>query len=1139
MSSKAQQAQIPPEDNIASRSQVGPCGYIYLYPADDFPVEEASLLGNLYVGGRVLSLPLLQGLTVEKGFNFNVKAAYRKVDATTLSVKVTSYHHEALIFHNVEAFKPIFAGPGLEELCDAARGLFGFAPFTAPGGGAKEFSVQDLRGPFLPAQCICAAVVTEGFKERLYYGKLIPLPSQIQEVKIGSWTAFKVPLYDQDLFPQHHASMKKFYRDAVSRYLYESLYTNLAMAFRVRNVPALIAAVENQFMHDQYKLPKVSAFKEYPEYATKHPNASSLMIVDGVATELAMSYGLSFIEAPQEVPPTLDYENWPILAACGTPKDRLDALTEWNAQQAAHVNVHVMSTNSVLYVTRVQKQTAAQNKNENVYNSFYLANGLGHATDATFSETGQPAFGGLPASALDDGAFTLEHLAYAACFSPHLLARYCYYLQFCQHQRSASNPSYNVSQYVGTAANTDACSVCHGACPASCIQTLFYRLKDRFPPVNGGHRRDPYVISGVTGFYNELDYLGNFASFKDKDEDSVQVEDAPKYTYWQLTQSLLEKLEGLGIRESQDEGAGETITNIRTFIQTFKDIDSVVDSEVSKFVGSLMKNNVNFKETVKSVHHIIQFCCNPYWLPPCSVFLNLYYRCLLTILQDISLPSCMMYETDNPAIGHVPSDWLKMHYQTLWTNFKGLALDKGVLTGNEYRVVHKDVFCDFFDVDAAGSDVFAPVKLQVRISRALIVAPKNVKVKSRIVFSGTGGSEALQSSYVKQAGKKDNYIICGPYMKFLNAYHRKLFPGATISALFLWHTFSQKRKMPMIGGVTKEDMVELVTFVDAGSRIHEEVNVIDTVPDSFVAYAKQRLNNAILRACGQVQYYINTIHCLLPKAQATAAYEYPHVLGEQNISSVSHYMSAVQGLVCTTVQTTLREGVSTVGKLRPLVTLPMVVNKYTGVSGNNQVFHCGNLGYFMGRGVDRNLLHDPSGFRKQNPTAFMRKRHLFMTPLTGNLLKKSASNFSVPFEMETLRRNIQNLLQDKQGDPALFKSIILELVQGLGEGCAALTLDDLHYYLDSFDLIAEEILSRIQVMSEACGPWTPQWAEEQLSAMDADEQHSMETFEFVDLSNIADDAGAPAPMEDFVSPVMGPGNSRKRKINSVLGALDL
>nr|QRE02492.1 Single-stranded DNA-binding protein [Otarine gammaherpesvirus 4] len=1179
MATKQQQSQVPPEDNMASQAPTGPCGYLYAYPLSDFPIREAAELGNMYDGGSALSLPLLQGLTVEHGFSFCVKAAHRKVDATTLLVRVTSYHAEAVVFHNAEKFLPVFHGPGLDTICHNTRMLFGYTTFK-PRDGVTEFNVDELCAPLGgPNHCICAAVFTEGFKERLYFGKLVPLCALLEEVKIGCFTAFRMPLYDQDLFTRA-PNVQRFYRTNVSQYLHDALYTNLAICLRIRNAEAVALALEQQFVHDQYKVPKLGRNKEFPAGYTKQANATQLAVVDAAAAELALSYGLAFVEAPHDPAPTLNYETWPVVCEFKTVDERVMALKRWNAQLAIHVHAQLFSANSVLYVTRVARQQPSPGKPEaSAYNKYFLAHGLGHASSPTCYEDGQAAFDGVPTSRLDGSAYTLEHLVYAAAFSPHLLARYCYYLQFCQHQRSAANASYNIVQYVGSAANSTACVVCNGECPASCINTLLYRLHDRFPPVQSSQRRDPIVITGSAGAYNELDYLGNFASMRDRGEEdgtAAASEDIQRYTYWQLTHTVLERLEALGVREAgndtNDEVQPSPIVDAQSFCKLFRDIDAIVDAEVLKFMNALARNNVNYREAIKGAQHVMQYSCNPYWQTPCSIFLTLFYRSILTVLQDISLPITMMYEIDNPSTGLTPGDWLRLHYQILWTNYKGMCMDKGALTGSECRVVHRELFCDFFDVDAAvggnGSCMHVQCKLQVRIARALVTVPKTIKVKNRIVFNGASVSETLQNSFMRSTARCENYIINGPYMKFLHEHHKLLFPGTKISALYMWHTFSRTKKLPIPAGMRHESALELAAMVNTGSRAHEDANVLDATPDSLVAYARQRINNALLRACGQTQYYACTIQGLLPRVQDTTADEYPHALGTDTVSSPDDYTSKVCGRTVVTVQTTPRQSIAATGKLRPVVTLPVVVNKYQGINGNAQIFHCANLGYFMGRGVDRNLLSDTSGFRRGG-SSNVRKRHVFVTPLVGALVSNTASTTGTgPFEVETVRRNIQALLADRRDDVALINAVVVELVRSLGASCTTLSDTDAKYFLGTFDIVADELLERLGTLTALRGPWTADWAAAALAEtypVDADvaqcellcvdttdgdgETFAAATEQFTELAptlasvSFDDPSSARLTTPSLTATVGGPlgqcSTGRKRKIGSVLGGIEL
>ncbi|AIB03163.1 single-stranded DNA binding protein [Bovine gammaherpesvirus 6] len=1122
------------EDNIGSKATIGPCGFIYIYPKSHFNFAEISLLGDRCEASAVLSLPLLHGVTVEDGFLNNVKAVHKKVDLTTISVRLTTYHSHAFVFHNGEEFTPIFQGPGLRQICETARDIFGYSKFT-PVAGLACVNAADVCPPiFNENDTVMAVAVTEGFKERLFFGKLVYVKSQLHSVLINKTEVYKVPLYDEDLFAKQN-SIPRFYSPELSEYMYYNLYTGMAQALRIKNVTGLIEAIQNQFTQDKYKIAKLSHLKEFTA-ATVNSQDSTLMVIDAVASELALSYGMSFLEAPQDKSKLQDYLNWDIFSSCETDEERVKALERWNAHQAIHVHAQLFSTNSVFYINRIAKQvqSASSKVEPNVYNSYYLQHGLANLADETLFEGGDPAFGGIPTSALNGNYYTVSHLAYAASFSANALAKMCYYLQFCQHQRSTLNPAYSVQQYVGSAANSDICEQCRGECPCVCINTLFYRLKDRFPPVIPGSKRDPYVVTGVTNVFNELDFLGNFASFKDKDDEQGQADEVPKYTYWQLNQTVVERLETLGILEHSPQDDTSPLNGTMTmakFMDTFKEIDNIVDTEVVKFINTMTKNNVNFRESVKGIHHIVQYICNPYWQAPCSVFKNLFYRTLLTVFQDIALPISIIYESENPSHGSLPSEWLKMHYQTLWTNFKSFFIDKGVITGSEFKIMHGEQFSDFFDLDAACNNMFVPVKVQVRLAKAQVIVPKNIKIKNRILFSGTNMSDQYQNAFLKSSGKKENYILNGPYVKFLNEFHRTLFPNLKISSLYMWSNFCKRKQIPAMPDVPKEELSNFFSYISNNSRLFDEVNLLDVIPDSFVTYAKQRLNNAILRACGQTQFYAGTLHSILPKVQYVSAAEYPHVLNKTKISSVGEYEAATAQAKAMVINSSIRESASNVARLRPIITLPIVVNKYTGITGNAQIFQSANLGYFMGRGVDKNLLMD-SYVAKRQPNAYMRRRHVFITPLVGTLIKHSFQHQTTSFEIEAIKKSIQVILEEKQ-DERVFNSVTCELVKSLGFACKDLNMDDLEFFLGQYSMFANNILENIEYLSNVDGPWTEEWAKEVLEASTV----TSENVEFVPFDYTPALLGEPQIVAQGGNGANVSG--RKRKLHSMLNNIDL
>lgn len=1097
------------EENLASLAPVGPCGHIYLYNGEQFPVKEASLLGNLCVGKRAFGLPLLFDLTVENGFAINVKAVHRKLNPSTVSARVTSAYRELLIFQGTEYFDPIFQGPGLPELCEKAARIFGFPQFQPLESPPRSV---DVRRPLAQLglewnKIIGGVVITQGFKERLMAGCLAWLPCQAEAVKIGQCAAVKVPLYDKTLFPAaREQSLEYFYDPEVNEYLFYSLFTSVAQALRVRDVDGLIKATEDQFLWDQYKTAKLATTRDYPSSVLNVPDAAAGLVIDAATAELALSYGISFLDSPKESTPIMSYTGWAILADCETPQQRYAALEEFLAKLSTHVHAQIFSANSVLYLNRMGKVTAggAPRSESAAFNSFFFHGGLGHMSEIRVSETGTRTFSGADGSKLDGTSFTIHHLAYAASFSPQCLARLCFYLQFAQHQRVTASSQQNLRTYLTAAANSQACDICRGTHPACCINTLKFRLDDRFPQVTQVVKREPYVVTGVTGAFNDLGILGNFAGFKDKEEDPA-MEDGQRYTYWQLLQRVGERLQEIGVGPG---GECPDIKDARGFVKLFRAVDQVADSEALSFVNSMVKNNLNFRDSIKNIHHVMQLSCNTQWLPPCQIFQNLFTRSLLAILQDIALPICAAYEQDNPAAGTVPSEWLRTHFQTLWTNFKSACFDKGVVTGADLKVVHSDgsstagggtPSCDFFDVESCDpSTVYMPMRVQLRIARPLMTVPRMIKMKNRIIFSNSGASEVMQSSFVRVS--KEQYITCGPYVKFLHDYHKVLFPGCRMSAVYLWNSITETKQIPLMPGIEQAALRELVGYVNTGSRQYDETNVIDTTPHTVRDYALHRLNNAILRSCGQTQYYAATLHALLPLIQNLPASEYPHVLGSASFADKEEFLKVVHSRSANTVVTSQKQAIYDLGKMRPVITVPIIVNKYSGVSGNAQIFQCANIGYFTGRGVDRNLMSDGASFRKQSSWAFMRRRHVFMTPLVDTLIKKSAPAAPVS-EIELLKRNILNIL-DKP-DPDVVGRVTLELGKSLGgSGCCLLTAQDLEFYLGHLGVLASEVYDRIMLLRSELGEG--EWSEEDISRVleRAGTVEDLSQMQFVALDDI-------------------------------------
>ncbi len=159
---------------------------------------------------RVLWAIVISVVRVEPGFSINVKALHRRPDPNCGLLRATSYHRDIYVFHNAHMVPPIFEGPGLEALCGETREVFGYDAYSAlPRESSKpgDFFPEGLD----PSAYLGAVAITEAFKERLYSGNLVAIPSLKQEVAVGQSASVRVPLYDKEVFPEGVPQLRQFY----------------------------------------------------------------------------------------------------------------------------------------------------------------------------------------------------------------------------------------------------------------------------------------------------------------------------------------------------------------------------------------------------------------------------------------------------------------------------------------------------------------------------------------------------------------------------------------------------------------------------------------------------------------------------------------------------------------------------------------------------------------------------------------------------------------------------------------------------------------------------------------------------------------------------------------------------------------
>ncbi len=131
-------------------------------------------------------------------------------------------------------------------------------------------------------------------------------------------------------------------------------------------------------------------------------------------------------------------------------------------------------------------------------------------------------------------------------------------------------------------------------------------------------------------------------------------------------------------------------------------------------------------------------------------------------------------------------------------------------------------------------------RLPVRMSKVLMLCPRNIKIKNRVVF--TGENAALQNSFIKSTTRRENYIINGPYMKFLNTYHKTLFPDTKLSSLYLWP------RPGLAGRRCPRDFVKMFKDVDAAVDA-EVVQFMNSMAKNNITYKD------LVKSCYHVMQY--------------------------------------------------------------------------------------------------------------------------------------------------------------------------------------------------------------------------------------------------------------------------------------------
>ncbi|AHA93358.1 F-UL29 protein [Chelonid alphaherpesvirus 5] len=1077
--------------SMTNPGRASAAAFIYILPSSAVVPEEWRYLCARSADSALCVAPLLEGLTVESGFEHNVmwitglKTSGPSCDALLTRLSPSYFYPSVFIFHGGEAVPPTSRAPNLSRLCARARSEFGFSEFDPDRdfAGWHETSAEEIcrHVQMEPATSLIYLVTTAAFKEGVYLANTFAHWGLVEQIAIGGHKAARVPLYpiqmmlqDQLKLARNPFKIKKtaflegteaptpFFNRQLGRLLFDHVVSPSAVAVRTREAHSVAAGLAYLALDDKFEncllaeknflALRPPGGKPPPEWAK---TATECRAADAMAAELALNVTAAF-EASVHDPPSCAYPDWPLFQQPGV--DRVAALSEYYTRIASHAAALIFSGNSCLYMTEVgdarlkspgRDSNAGREMAPTSPDRFFLFNGLFLGPAARVDAEGKLCrCGDEPKLELAWGKapeFTLHHLAYACGFCPSTLARVMFYLERCDRTVSRADPT-TLLQYLNAKTEEGACDLCDVETRHVCPATTFFKVKSRLPLFSSAKRGGIVITGAVNTPYNDCELLGNYASFNAlrRSGEKAGGGDGPRGpdSYRRTNDRLLSELGKAGyvdLESGEDSpDLDRLIVNRSSFVKVVSDVNRLIHQEGERFVQGISEDcEFKFREAARDATHLLTVSLNPYHAACCPFMTQAFYRSLGVTVQDMALGQCASIVT---AAAVDSKSGRNAAQPVLKKKFLGM-LNKGFFNTRDVTAVFKAPGVAAFDVTAPLTER-SERQYEFEIGRLNLLCPRDLRLKHRILFRGAAWGESTRGGRFGHATQVLNRaekvmqlqpILNGPHGYLLKRFHERLFPtNKAISAMAFWNR-AQNNKLLLASSEQLEDILQFVGFVRREHQRYMRSNVIQTPPPNLYAYAQFALANYILDACGQTANFIGLLVALVTGTRRINPDSAVHLLGPKDRTPAAA-LTAVESAQHHEQKSCLNNvcyAAKWVTAQLPLVTCPVSVSKYTGQQGGDTLYQCGNLTHFAnGGGVD--------------PAAAIydfNKRFFVCTPRVGNVIKaSSAAGDRTSHEGGVVLEAFNKLLQECPAN--LITELLLTLVKHRGAAVRNLSRDD-------------------------------------------------------------------------------------------------
>ncbi|AEV80918.1 single-stranded DNA-binding protein [Saimiriine betaherpesvirus 4] len=1086
------------DSELSAISPVGAAAYLYFMKIDERVNEILSVLSLCNKSSSVVIAPLLVDLTVDHDFSASVRTPVIRYDGGVLT-KVTSFCPFAIYFHNTEGIRSFCEDHGnVEELCHETRQRYGVESFQSDAERTSTDinALCSLMG--LDANEVTVHVVVgHGLKEFLYAGQLIPCPEECVTVRIGDCEGVRVPLYPSTLFTASETDKdvndvslistnafvldRGLYVPSVSEVLFYYLYTSWGQALRFSETTILIESALKQFVHDSQQSVKLTPHKKYFGYMSQklsNLEKDHLMLSDAVISELGFSFSSVFFDSAYSLSPSMIYSDWPLVMNAKNHQELMQSLIDLKLHFSTHVGALIFSGNSILYQNRLvffapskgSVGGASGSSQDALLRAIQFSNGLVGLCEDSYNDSRRIVkCQGLISK---EDRYTPKHLALVCGTCPQLFSAVVWYLNRMSMYNTGTNGADALYNHI-VACSSKMCSACGGRCCHTCYGTAFIRVQSRLPTIPKQPKKEPYVVTMFSRFMNDVDILGTFgrrypsdakeSAGEGKSDDAMTVSN--RSTSVDRIYYLTKILEYCKKARLVDPVTGEDVFNIQTksdFVSVVSALNTFIDDQAMSFVSEVrMKSS---RDEVMGSTQAFNLDLNPYALSFNPIFVYEYYRAVLAIIQNVALITATSYIVDNPLTVSSVSRWVNQHFQSIYGAFSTASARKGFLFVRDIKsskTVDHDRLMDF---DSYRHGRYTVIPTEVKLCRLSVYALNMFRVKNRPICRASKGMPG--HVFFRRDGTVKRNPAKGCLGFLLYKYHERLFPECPLSCLQFWQRVCANAVPKNISIGDMGEFNNFIKFLLGVTSDYSEHDLTDVQPDSFLSYVENRFHNKFLFYYG-FKDYITTLHGLTTRLTCQNHAQFPYLLGATpDFESVVQYMARIKDLKCENgvpaprAATVARESLMrTIFEQRSLVTVAFSIEKYTGSNSSKDIFQFGQIGYFVGSGVERSLNTSAMG---SGDYKFMRQRCVLATKLVDVLIRKPRRD-NVLFDADLIKNRVMTALDSDnlEHDPELVAMAeIMSSREDLPER------DDVLFFVDGVEAVADSMMSKFTVVSD-------------------------------------------------------------------------